>query len=505
GDVRRGAAADQAVAHHRVAARSRGGLRRSLVRRARVHLRAAAAPVRSRPHRTRRHDRDVGSGVGRTRTRSSRRGAARLVSRERRAAGVDPVGPASVSVRVPHDGAVAGTGTRRDHGVHAAAGRRRHRTDDDGHAPVAGTGGGLRAPREGRPGAQQPARHPPARSMDGHLHRAARRRHHVACVVPRRSGRRGPAGARRRDGAPYSGRRRLAAASRVAAAGDRRLDGVRVLGARPPARRDCAGPRVTLTYVTVTHGNVAMENPFVYGEVIPASAFVDREDELDRLTNDLLAGQKVFLISPRRYGKSSLVRQALSAAVRRRAVAVDVTVSSYSSYVGFLEGYARALLVAEARPDSLRRWIRDLLGPLRPELRIDPGSRPSISFPTVRTARDASRLAEAIFALPARIAELRRKRLVVALDEFQAINGFDGHDVEHALRAAIQHQRQVGYVFSGSEPSLMERMLARSRPFYKAGPVMRLQKIPADRFASFVNERFTRTGFKPDAGLGAAI
>ena len=248
-----------------------------------------------------------------------------------------------------------------------------------------------------------------------------------------------------------------------------------------------------------------MENPFVYGEVIPASAFVDREDELDRLTNDLLAGQKVFLISPRRYGKSSLVRQALSAAVRRRAVAVDVTVSSYSSYVGFLEGYARALLVAEARPDSLRGWIRDLLGPLRPELRIDPGSRPSISFPTVRTARDAARLAEAIFALPARIAELRRKRLVVALDEFQAINGFDGHDVEHALRAAIQHQRQVGYVFSGSEPSLMERMLARSRPFYKAGPVMRLQKIPADRFASFVNERFTRTGFKPDAGLGAAI
>ena len=248
-----------------------------------------------------------------------------------------------------------------------------------------------------------------------------------------------------------------------------------------------------------------MENPFVYGEVIPASAFVDREDELDRLTNDLLAGQKVFLISPRRYGKSSLVRQALSAAVRRRAVAVDVTVSSYSSYVGFLEGYARALLVAGARPDSLRAWIRDLLGPLRPEVRIDPGSRPSISFPTVRTARDASRLAEAIFALPARIAELRRKRLVVALDEFQAINGFDGHDVEHALRAAIQHQRQVGYVFSGSEPSLMERMLARSRPFYKAGPVMRLQKIPADRFASFVKERFTRTGFKPDAGLGAAI
>src|SRR5690349_2287143 len=100
-----------------------------------------------------------------------------------------------------------------------------------------------------------------------------------------------------------------------------------------------------------------MENPFVYGEVVPASAFVDREVELERLTGDLLAGQKVFLISPRRYGKSSLVQQALRAAAKRGALAIDVTVSSYSSYPAFLEGYARALVVAEARPDRVRAWI----------------------------------------------------------------------------------------------------------------------------------------------------
>jgi len=84
-------------------------------------------------------------------------------------------------------------------------------------------------------------------------------------------------------------------------------------------------------------------NPFVYGEVVPAAAFVNRVDELARLTRDLEAGQKVFLISPRRYGKSSLIRHALAAARRRGAVSVEVTVSSFSSYVAFLEGYARAL------------------------------------------------------------------------------------------------------------------------------------------------------------------
>jgi uncharacterized protein len=251
-----------------------------------------------------------------------------------------------------------------------------------------------------------------------------------------------------------------------------------------------------------------MTNPFVYGEVVPLSAFVDREEELDRLTRDLLAGQKVFLISPRRYGKSSLVRQALAAASRGGALVVDLTVSSYSSYVAFLEGYARALSSLERETSRAVAWLREVLAPVRPEVRIDTTagrSGVSLSFPAVRSDRDVSRLAQEVFALPGRIAELRRRKLAVALDEFQAIGAFNGGSVEHALRAAVQHQRDVGYVFSGSEPALMERMLGRSRPFYKAGPVMRLGRIPGDRFAAFLDARFRRTGIRPAPGLGTAI
>ena len=250
-------------------------------------------------------------------------------------------------------------------------------------------------------------------------------------------------------------------------------------------------------------------NPFVYGEVVPASAFVDREVELDRLTSDLLAGQKVFLISPRRYGKSSLVRQALAAAGRRGALTVDVTVSSYSSYVAFLEGYARALVAVEARIDRARAWLRDMLGAVRHEVRLEtsPAGRAelALSFPAARSEKDVSLLAAEVFALPGRIAAARGRRMAVALDEFQAIGAFNGGSVEHALRAAVQHQRDVGYVFSGSEPALMERMLGRSRPFYKAGPVMRLDRIPAGRFAEFLEARFRATRIRPEGGLGAAI
>jgi uncharacterized protein len=248
-----------------------------------------------------------------------------------------------------------------------------------------------------------------------------------------------------------------------------------------------------------------MQNPFVYGEVVPASAFVDRVDELDHLVEDLAAAQKVFLISPRRYGKYSLIRQALAAMSRRGALTVEVTVSSFSSYVAFLEGYARALVGAEARWDRARAWLREAVRSARAEIRPAPLGGLTVSFPTVRSERDISRLAQDVFALPARLASARSRNVVVALDEFQAIAGFDGGSVEHAMRAAVQHQRSVGYVFAGSEPSLMERMLGPKRPFYKAGPVMRLKKIPADEFAAFIDARFSRSGMKPEPGLGAAV
>jgi hypothetical protein len=251
-----------------------------------------------------------------------------------------------------------------------------------------------------------------------------------------------------------------------------------------------------------------MPNPFVYGEIVPSSAFADRVEELEQLTTDLQHAQKVFLISPRRYGKSSLIRRAIASLERRGILPIEITVANYSSYLAFLEGYARAVASVQTPWDRARAWLRDALGTNAPEVRLErdvPGGRLTVAFPGAATAREVERLAPDVFALPARLAQARGHNVVVALDEFQAIGAFDGGTVEQALRAAIQTQRDVGYVFAGSEPSLMERMLGPKRPFYKAGPVMRLGRIPPDEFAAFIESRFSRSGIKPEPGLGNAI
>ena len=252
-----------------------------------------------------------------------------------------------------------------------------------------------------------------------------------------------------------------------------------------------------------------MQNPFVYGEVVPAAAFVNRVAELDRLVGDLAAVAENLpdLAAPLRQVVADPPR-AGGHGPARRAHGRD-----HRQQLQLVRRVSRRL-----RPGAGRR--RDQVGPgaapgfATPSGRRGPRSATpptsplgalTVSFPSVRTERDVSRLAQEVFELPARLADARKRQVVVALDEFQAIDGFNGGSVEHALRAAVQHQRDVGYVFAGSEPTLMERMLRPKRPFYKAGPVMRLEKIPADEFAAFIEARFTASGIKPEAGLGAAV
>ena len=132
------------------------------------------------------------------------------------------------------------------------------------------------------------------------------------------------------------------------------------------------------------------------------------------------------------------------------------------------------------------------------------GAQLALSFPSARTERDVSRLAQEVFALPGRIAELRRRRMAVALDEFQAIASFNGGSVEHALRAAVQHQREVGYVFSGSEPSPTSECSAAAAPSTRPDRSCGCRRSRGS-IRRFIEAKFRATRLRPAPGLGAAI
>jgi len=242
------------------------------------------------------------------------------------------------------------------------------------------------------------------------------------------------------------------------------------------------------------------ENPFVFGEIIDAARFVDRAEELDHLVRDLADGQKVFLLSPRRFGKSSLVAVAMLKLKKRHIRTVNLTVSSYSSYAQFLEKFAEKVLRAAGPWERVKDWISRFGRQVKPDINYNINTgEVSVSIGK-GTGFDPTPIAPDVFALPGELTKNAGFRMAICLDEFQQISEFNGGSVENAIRNQVQQQRDVGYVFAGSQPSLMQEMLSSKRPFHKAGPQMFLDKIPAKAWREFITSQFRKRGRTVDDG-----
>ena len=237
-----------------------------------------------------------------------------------------------------------------------------------------------------------------------------------------------------------------------------------------------------------------VDNPFVFGEIIDQRHFVDRENDLEDLVRDLADGQKVFLLSPRRFGKSTLVSVALVKLKKQHIRTVAINVSSYADYTQFLEKFSEKVLKSAGPWDRVKDWAVRFARSVKPEVSVDMQTG-NFSVSLGSKARvNAVAIAEDVFALPEELTKAGDFRMAICLDEFQQIQQFRGVAVENVLRNQVQRQRQVGYVFAGSQPSLMDEMLRRGRPFHKAGPRRFLEKIPADAWSEFITDQFRGRG-----------
>src|ERR1035441_1544970 len=115
------------------------------------------------------------------------------------------------------------------------------------------------------------------------------------------------------------------------------------------------------------------EHPFVFGEIVDDVNFVNRVDEPNRLVRALADGQKVFLLSPRRFGKSSLVAVALLQLKKRHIRTVSLTVSSYAGYAQFLEKFAEKALRAAGPWDRVKDWVTRFGRQVKPDLNFKIG------------------------------------------------------------------------------------------------------------------------------------
>jgi len=124
-----------------------------------------------------------------------------------------------------------------------------------------------------------------------------------------------------------------------------------------------------------------MKNPFIYGEVVTGEDFADREIELENIIRDLKDGQNIFLISPRRYGKTSLIMNALEKLQREGFYTAYIDLFKVSSFKGLLELYTEAVSsAAETKIGRFTGLIRDFFPNIHPKVVITSDGRPSIEI-----------------------------------------------------------------------------------------------------------------------------
>jgi hypothetical protein len=244
------------------------------------------------------------------------------------------------------------------------------------------------------------------------------------------------------------------------------------------------------------------KNPFEYGSGLSAEALVDREQEIAEVVSAVDEGGKLFLIGPRRYGKTSVLKAAQKKATDAGSVVLRFNAEAYATLEDLMAAIlAEATARLSGKLSQANQKVKRLFGRLKPEVIWELESQTfSVKIGAETDPGDESKqipLLVEVFNGLERLAAQSGSPVGLMIDEFQKVIELGGDQAEAQLRAAIQEHQSIGYVFAGSKTRMLAEMTAQpSRPFYHLGDRLYLKEVPREDFKQFLIGGFKGGGFK---------
>ena len=233
------------------------------------------------------------------------------------------------------------------------------------------------------------------------------------------------------------------------------------------------------------------EQSFVFGVSVSDYNFIGRKEEIRRLKRNFEEGINTILISPRRWGKTSLVRKVCEVVDREKVIPVFVDIFKCKTEYEFYNALAEAVLKQTASKAEL--WMdnaRDFIARLSPKVSFSP--EPNSEFALSLGISPKTHAPEEILSLAEEIAQKKQKRIVVCIDEFQQIGEMaDSVSIQKRLRSVWQHQRLTSYCLFGSKKhTMMNVFQKRNMPLYQFGDFKFLDKIPTETWVEYIVQHF---------------
>lgn len=251
------------------------------------------------------------------------------------------------------------------------------------------------------------------------------------------------------------------------------------------------------------------KNPFQFGRELGPAELVDRLTELALVAEAIERRSKLFLIGPRRYGKTSILRVAAALAEQGGATVMRYDAQAFPAISDLAERIAADTVQRlTTSVERAGRAVTDFFGSVRPTAAYDPieGTWTLSLAGTAHRATGGALLADVLDGVE-RAASKTNRQVAVIIDEFQELIEHGGESAEEQIRVAIQRHSHVAYVFAGSKTRLLADMVSdASRPFYRLGTVHFLGPIPQADFAEFLSKAFQRSGLViTDTGVEAIL
>lgn len=239
---------------------------------------------------------------------------------------------------------------------------------------------------------------------------------------------------------------------------------------------------------------LSMQTPFNFGRTVKSECFTNREQEIKKLSSNFHNKVNTAIISPRRWGKSSLVEK-VAAQVKSKTIKVAVIdLFSIRTEEEFYNALANAVI--KATSTKTEEWIelgKKFLKNITPKFTVDMGDKQNISMQLdLETIKKHYR---ELLDLPEKIAKDKNIEIVICIDEFQNIAVFNEHlSLQKRLRSVWQHHERVTYCLYGSKQHMMMDLFNKqSNPFYKFGELMYLPKITEAKWVSYITRQFHKT------------
>lgn len=239
----------------------------------------------------------------------------------------------------------------------------------------------------------------------------------------------------------------------------------------------------------------SVSNPFIYGKAVEGENFTDREFETSRLKLNFENGMNSILISPRRMGKTSLVKKVISQIENPGIIVVFMDIYKCRTAMDFYEKYASEVIKATStRVEKMLEVAKNLLVGITPQIRYSP--EPNTDFSLSLGFSPQTVNPDEVLNLPEVIAQKQGVRIVVCIDEFQQIGEMpDSLTLQKTIRSVWQHHQHTSYCLFGSKKHLMSSLFyKRSMPFYQFGDMFYLKRIPTDIWIPFIMNRFSQAG-----------